>query len=139
MIGRNLHWINGPQDQRETSNRAEEGGGLGILSLDHTTAIKPELIYDHEISDAGNGVPAPLWTFLNGEGCEETSQDHDNIGNHGNKDIGTSQTSQERKIQEQEWGCDAPVDITGPVNFTVDSLVGIREVLDLLREDDLVV
>lgn len=122
------HWVNGPKDQCEAGDGAEEGGCLGILVLNNAAAIDCELVDDYQVGNASHGVPSPLRTLLDGEGGEETGQDHDDIGNNSNENVGTSQTSEQGKIEEEEWGSDTPVDVTSPVNLTVNGLGDIRNV-----------
>ena len=97
-----------------------------IFALNDTTTIEAKLVDDDQVGNASNGIPAPFWSFLNRESSEETSQDHDDIGNDGHKDVGTRKTSQEAKIEEQEWGGETPVDIAGPVDFTVGDRLDVR-------------
>lgn len=52
--------------------------------------------------------------------------------------MSTGHTSQEAEVEEQERCCQAPVDITGPVDFTVDMLKGIRNMVMLMANLDVV-
>lgn len=93
------------------------------------TAIDSELIDNNEVGSAGHGVVAPFGSFLGSESCKETSKNHDDISNDGDEDVGAAQAAEKAKIQKQEWGGDTPVDVTGPIDFTVDNVVGVWEVL----------
>ena len=126
---RSLHWIDGPQNKSEASNGGEESGGLLILALNDTTAIDTELVDNDEVGNAGNGVPSPLGALVDSKGGKETGEDHDDVSNDGDEDIGTSKTGQEGEIEKQEWGGDAPVDVAGPVDLTVDDLLDVGDVL----------
>ena len=131
-----LHWVDGPKDQGEPGNGAEERSGLFILVLNHTTAIEGELVDNDQVSNTSHGVPSPFGTLLDGEGSKETGQNHDHISDNGHKDIGTAQPSEQAKVQEQEWGGDAPVDVTGPVDLAVDGLEGVGKMfLGVLNSD----
>ena len=133
------HWVDGPEDQSEPGNGTEEGSGLGILALNDTTAVESELVDHNEIGNACNGIPAPFWTFLDGEGGEETGEDHDDISHNGDENVGSVKTGQEAKIEKQERGGESPVNITGPVDLTVDGVVGVGNMLRVgLSDDDLV-
>lgn len=72
------------------------------------------------------------------EGSKETGEDHDDVSNDGNEHAGTAQAGQEAEIEEEEWGGDTPVDIAGPVDLTVDGIVGVGEVLLGVLDQDLV-
>ena len=98
------------------------------------------MIDDSQVGDASNGVPAPLWSLLNGEGSEEAGKDHDNIGNDGNENVGTCKTGQEGEIEEEKGSGDAPIDVAGPVDLAVDDLLDIGDVvLGVVGLGDLVV
>lgn len=135
---KNIHWVDGPKDESEPGNGAEERGGLGVLALDHTAAVERELVHDDQVGNASHAVPAPLGCLLDGEGGEETGQNHDDIGDDGDEDVGTTEAGQQAEVEEQEWGCQGPVDVTGPVDLTVDGGVGVGEVLLRMRDGDLV-
>ena len=94
-----IHGVDGPQNQSETSNSAEEGGGLGILAHDNTTTVEAELVDDGQVGDASNGIPTPFWSFLKSEGGEEAGQDHDDISDDSHEDAGTVKTGQEAKVE----------------------------------------
>ncbi len=134
-----LHRVNSPQDQSKPGNSTEEGSSLLILVLNNVTPIEGELVHDDQVCNAGNSIPSPFRSLLNGEGSEETSQDHDNVGNDSHEDVGATKTSEKAEIEEQKWGGKAPVDVAGPVDFAVDGLVDVGEVLLRLGDDDLVV
>jgi len=128
--------VDGPENEGETSNGSEEGGSLRVLLGNDSTAVEGELVDDDEIGNAGHGVVSPSSALLVGQTGEETSQDHDDIGNNGNRKAGTVQASKETEIDEQEWGGDAPVDVTSPVDLTMKGLVGGVSMLVLLLEGD---
>ena len=136
---KSIHWVDGPEDESEAGNGGEESGSLLILALDDTTAVDTELVDNDEVGNAGNGVPSPLGTLVNGEGGKEAGEDHDDVSHDGDEDVGTCETGQEGEIEEQEWGGDAPVDVAGPVDLTVDDLLDIGDVLlGVVGLDDLV-
>lgn len=133
-------WVDGPEDESEGSKRGEESLGLVVLGSSSISAVVHNLVDDDEVSDAGPNVPAPLLSVTVAIGGKKTGQNHDEISNDCNKDVGTTETSQESKVKQQEWGCNAPVDISCPVDLSVCDLLGIWEsmlVTDSL--DDLVV
>ena len=134
----NVHWVDGPEDEGEATNGSEEGGSLVVLGLGGLATVDGELIDDNEVGNAGHGIPAPLGRLVNRKGSEETSQDHDDISNDGNENTGTAETGQETEIKKQEWGGETPVDITSPVDLTVNSVIGVGEVLLGVLDEDLV-
>ena len=76
------------------------------------------------------------------EGSEETSQDHDQIGDNGNQDTGTVETGQQGQVKQEERGGNTPVDITGPVDLAeevfLDVDIGVWSVLERAVESGLV-
>ena len=88
-----------------------------------------ELVDDDEVGDAGNGVVSPLGAVVSTVGSEETGQDHDDVGDNGDEDVGTAQTGEEGQVQQQEWGGDRPIHVTGPVDLTIDVLGGVGNML----------
>lgn len=93
-----IHWVDGPKNQGEASNGAEECSSLGVLVLYHTTTVDCELVDYNQVGNASNGVPAPLGAALDSEGSEEASQDHDEISDDSNENVGSSQTSEQAEI-----------------------------------------
>ena len=86
----NLHGVNGPENKSEPSNGTEECSGLLILVLDNATAVIGKLVDNDQVCNASHCVPSPLGTSLNSEGGEETGQDHDEVGNNSDEDVGTA-------------------------------------------------
>lgn len=135
----NLHWVGGPEDESEKGDRRDKSLGLVVLSSNGLTSIVSNLEDDDQEGNASPGVPAPLLTITIAESSEETSQDHDDVGNNSNKDVGTVKTSQQAKVKEQKWCSDGPVDISCPVDFTIDVLVSVWKVMLVLVGLDSVV
>ena len=95
-----LHWIDGPEDQGEPGNGAEESSGLLVLILNDTTAVEGELVDNDQVGDAGHGVPPPFGALLDSESSEKTGQNHDHISDNGNENVGTAQSSEQAKVHE---------------------------------------
>lgn len=133
-----LHWIDGPEDEGESTNRNVEGLGLAILTLGSSAAVEGKLVDDDNVGNASVCVPAPLLTITSTVGSEETSEDHDNVGDNSNENVGTAETSQEAEIEEQEWGGDTPINVTGIIDLAVDVLNSIWDMLVLFDELDVV-
>ena len=72
-------------------------------------------------------------------GCEKTCKNHDQIGDDGDEDACTIEAGEESQVEEQEGSCQGPVDISCPVDLTVESLVCVWDALVFLGQDDLVV
>ena len=102
-------------------------------------SVDSELINNDKVSNNSNGVVSPFGIHVIGQGSEETVQDHNEVSNDGNSDVGTAQASKQSKIQKQERGSNAPVNVTSPVNFTVDGLKGIWDVLLRFFDSDFIV
>jgi hypothetical protein len=129
----NLHGVDSPDDEGEATNGSEEVANLATLGGGGVAAVVDELPDNDEVGNAGNGVPAPLLGgLLRAERGEETSENHDDVGNNGNQNVGTGKTSEQRKIEEQERGGNGPVDVTGPVDLAVDVVLGRGNVLVVL-------
>jgi hypothetical protein len=93
---------------------------------------------NEDVGNAGNGVPAPLLgSTLLTESSEETSQDHDQIGNNGHEDVSTGHASKETEIEEQKRSGQAPVNVACPEDLAVDLVEGVGDMVVLLADDDL--
>ena len=134
-----VHWVDSPEDQGEATNGTEESLGLAVLVGDGRTAVDSQLVDDDEVCNAGNGVPSPLLSALAAIGCEKTCKNHDQIGDDGDEDACTIEAGEKSKIEEQEGSGQGPVDISCPVDLTVESLVCVWDALVFLGQDDLVV
>ena len=134
------NWVDGPDDKSETTNGSEKVTDLATLGEGSTTSVKGEHPDDNEVGDAGNGVPAPLLrSTLAAKGGKETGKDHDDIGNKSEEDVTTAKTSEEAEIEKEERSGKGPVDISCPVNLTVDVLGRVWNVLVGLLDNDVVV
>ena len=129
----NLHRVDGPDDEGEATDGSEEVANLATLGSGSVAAVEDELPDNNEVGNAGNGVPAPLLSgLLRAERGEETSENHDDVRNDGNQDVGTGKTSEQSKVEEQERGGDGPVNVAGPVDLAVDIVLGGWNVLVVL-------
>ena len=133
----NLHWVGSPEDEGESANGLEELAGLGIFGHGHRTSMDGKLVDDDEERETTHGVVCPFHTLVRSKGSKHTGQDHDDIGHDGDENVGTTQAGEEAKIQEQKRGGDAPVDVSGPVNGTLDGLVGVGYMLVGFLDHDL--
>lgn len=130
---RNLHGVDGPDDEGEAADGGEEVANLAALGSGGVAAVEDELPDDDEVGNAGNGVPAPLLGgLLRAERGKEAGEDHDDVGDDGDQDVGTGETSEQRKVEEEQRGGDGPVDVAGPVDLAVDVVLGGRDVLVVL-------
>lgn len=85
-----LHGIDSPEDQGEASDSNEEGAGLLVLLLDNTTSINSKLVDDNQVGKAGHSIPAPLGALRHGKSSEEASQNHDDVSDDRNENVGAS-------------------------------------------------
>jgi hypothetical protein len=132
-------WVQSPENEGEATNGSKKLGGGAALAHGCTTARDDKLVNDDEISNASNGIPSPLLTIVLAKSSKETSKDHDDICNDGNKDASTVHTSQESQVEEEKWCSQAPVDVSGPEYLTEDVFNGIRNVLVYLLDNDMCV
>jgi hypothetical protein len=129
----NLHGVDGPDDEGEATDGGEEVANLATLGGSSVAAVENELPDNDEVGNAGDGVPAPLLSgLLRAERGEETSKNHDDVGDNGDGDVGTGKTSEQRKVEKEERGGDGPVNVAGPVDLAVDVVLGGRNVLVVL-------
>lgn len=139
-IDRDLHWVDGPEDEGKGTDGTEEVANLATTSHGALTTANNELPDNDKVSDAGNGVPPPLLrSAFRAESGEKTGQHHDDIGDNGNKNVATVHAGQKSEIQEEEWGGQSPVDVTGPVDLAVYLRGGVWDVLVRLADGDVVV
>lgn len=135
-----LHWVDSPDDDSEATNSCIEATNLTTPALSGGTAVDNELPKDDQVGDAGNGIPAPLLRIvIRAEGGEKTRQDHYQVGDDGDEDAASSSIGEQEQVEKQEWCRERPVDVSCPVDLTVDVMVGVWDVLVLLRLDDVVV
>jgi hypothetical protein len=129
MFERYLHRVDGPDDKGEASDGSKELANLATLGHGVGAAVNGEHPDDDEVSNAGNGVPAPLLrSALVAVSGEETSQNHDDIGNNGQEDVATAETGKHGQIKEEKRGGQRPVDVAGPEDLAVDIVGGVRDV-----------
>lgn len=115
------NWVGSPEDEGVGSNGNEERSELGALLGSIGTTVQGKVPDDKEVGNAGNGVPAPLLrSTLLAESSKEASQDHDQVSGNGKENVSTSHASQKTEIEKKEGSGDGPVNITGPVDLTLD-------------------
>ena len=85
---------------------------------------------DDQVGNASNRIPSPfLRSALTTKGGKETSENHDQVGNDGHDGASTINTSEQAQVEQKQRCRDAPVNITSPINLTIDVLVGVGHVL----------
>lgn len=129
-------WVKSPENESEASNGSKELGSSAGLGRYGTTTWDNKLIDDDQVCDAAHGVVSPLLTLSVSECSEETGENHDQIGDDGDGDVGTVHTGEESEIEKEERGGECPIDVTGPEDLTVDVLNGIWGVLVNFLDDD---
>ena len=94
---------------------------------------------DDQISNTGNRVPAPLLRCaLTAKGSKEASKNHDHVSHDGHDSAGTIDTGKQTQVEQKQRRGQAPINITGPVDLTINILVGVRHMLVRLAFDDVV-
>lgn len=134
-----IHWVEGPENQSEPGDGVEKGRGLVVLGHCHCATVHCKLVDDHEVGNTSHGIVSPFRSTFLCESSEESSDDHDEIGNDGDEDVGTAQSTKERQIEEQKRGGDHPVSIASPVYLAVDVLGSVGNVLVRFLDDNVVV
>lgn len=85
-----------------------------------------------EVSNAGNGVPAPLLgSALRAESSEKTSEDHNDVCNDGHGNVSTIHTSKQAKVEQKERRSESPIDVTRPEDLALDLVEGVGDVFML--------
>lgn len=130
------NWVQGPDDQGESSNSGEGLCGLAISGGNSTTTWNGQLVDDDQEGEARECVVSPLLSVVASKGSKETKGNHEDISNDGNNNVGTVQSSKESEIQKKEWGGDSPISITSPEDLTVDVVLDIWGVLVLVVNSD---
>ena len=121
--GERLHWVDGPEEESEASERSEESLGLLVFVLSSTSAVVDYLVDNDKVGNTSPEVPAPFLAVVLSISSEETGEDHDNVGHDGNEDVGTAETSQKSKVEQEERSSNAPVDVSCPVDLSVCNLL----------------
>jgi len=98
-----------------------------VLVHGSTSAVVHDLVNNDKVGNASPNVPSPLLAVVLSVSSKETGQDHDDIGYDCNKNIGTAETSQKAEIEQEKRGCNAPVNISCPVDLSVCDLFRVWE------------
>ena len=126
---RRSHRIKGPHDQSVTDNGCIKGLSLTVLVRNRLAAIENKLIDNCQVRNAPPSEPAPFLTVFLSVRSEKATQNHDEICNDGNQDVGTADTSQKGQVEQDKWGCEGPVHISCPVQFTEVCLMCVGDFL----------
>lgn len=134
-----LHGVGGPEDESVACNGKEERSDLLAPGVCLGAAVDSQVPYDDEEGDARDCIPSPLLRCaLAAESGEETSEDHDDVGDDGHEDVGTVETSEQTEIKEEERSGQSPVDIASPEDLAFDRGEGVGNVVILVTDDGLV-
>lgn len=117
-----LHRVDCPENQSEACNCSIEGLCLVVLGCYSGTTVPANLIDNCNVCNACNGVPSPFLALVMAVGSKAASNDHNEICNNCNKDVGSVQTCQKRKVEEEKWSSESPVNITCPIDFSIDNM-----------------
>lgn len=128
------NWVDRPQDESEASNRCVEGLRLAVLVGNSSAAIESQLVDNDQVGNTCPHIPTPGLAVLATEGSEQASQDHNHIGNDGDQDVSTTETSEKGQIQQEKWCSNSPINVSCPVDL---SLVVLMCVWDSLVMDGL--
>ena len=129
----NLHGVGSPEDGSVGSDGDEESAELVTLGAGVGATVKAKVPEDEDEGNAGNCVPAPLLGgLLRAEGSEKAGEDHDDVGNNGDGDVGTGKASEQGQVEEKERSGDGPVNVAGPVDLAVNVVLSGRDVLVVL-------
>merc|ERR1712093_685548 len=130
------NWVQGPEDESEATNRSKQLSGAVRLGSDSTTTWDNKPVDDDEVGDASNSIVSPLLAIGASESCEETKEDHDEISDDGDGDVGAVHACEESKVEDEKRSGECPVDVAGPEDLTEDVLHGVGGVLVGFLDDD---
>lgn len=119
------NWVGGPENEGESGQSTEESLGLTILASSSTSAIDDDLVDNDEVGNASPGVPSPLLALGVAVSSEETGQDHDDISDDGDQDVGTAETGQKAQVEEKKRCSDGPVNVSCPVDLASGDLLSV--------------
>jgi hypothetical protein len=108
------NWIQGPENQGETSDGSEKGSSLSILCQHRTATGNGEQVNDDQVGNASHGIPSPLLAITVTISSEKSSKNHDLVCENGDENVGTVQAGEESKIEKEERSGERPVHISGP-------------------------
>jgi len=97
------------------------------------------LVNNDQVGGTSHSVPSPFLSIAASERGEETGQNHDDISDNCNEDVGTVETSEEGKIEKEERSGNGPVDVTSPEDLSVDVLEGSGSVVVGFLDNDVCV
>lgn len=131
---RNLHGVDGPEDESQGSKRAKELGDLLASSLNNTRSGNSNVPNDKEVGNASNSIPSPLLSsVLAAKGSKQSSQNHDDVSSNRHQSVSTVNTRKQAEIEQQQRCSNGPVNISRPVHLAADLVVGVGDMLVVLR------
>lgn len=84
-----------PDDESKSSDGSEKLDSRAVLGYDRSSTWNCQLVHNNQVGNACKSIISPFLEVSITEGCKKTKQDHDEISNHGNKDVGTVQAGKE--------------------------------------------
>jgi len=122
--------INGPENQGESSQGSKELLDAVALGHGRPTSMQGNVPDDKDVGNARNSIPSPLLHgVLFAKGCEQATEDHDEISHNGHQGVCAINTREEAEIQQQERRGDAPVDVSRPEDLAAHLVVRVGNVL----------
>jgi len=118
-------WVRSPDEECVKGDGSEEFSSLASLDSSLWAAIDNEMPDDEDVGNASDGVPAPFLASVLAVCSEQSGQDHDDVCEDEHHDVASIESSQQGEVEEEKWGCQAPVNVTSPVYLAGDVLVGI--------------
>jgi hypothetical protein len=131
------NWIQSPQDKSETTDASKELGSRSILSPNGLTTWDDKLVDNHEICSTCHSIVSPLLTLCRTECGKETKENHDQVCNNGDENVGARHSSEECEIEQEKRGSQTPINVTSPEYLAVDIFDGVWGVLVCFLDDDL--
>lgn len=133
------NWVDGPEDKGEARKSSEESLGFAVLVGSSRSAVVDNLVNNDKVGNASPCVPSPLLAITASVSSKETSQNHDDVSDNCNENVGTTESGQKGEIEQEEGSGNAPVDVSCPVDLSICNLFCVwKTVLVADGFDDLV-
>jgi len=119
--------VSGPEDEGHSAEESVKSLGLAASVLGSLDTVKDEDPPDVEEEDARHGVESPSSSLTIGpssghNGREQSSDDHENVSKDGEDSVVWAETGEETQRNKQERSGEQPIDGSGVVELSQESV-----------------
>ena len=140
MDARDLHQIDGPQNQSKDGQQAKELFDLATSGLGHSRPMDRDMPDDEQVGNAADRIPAPfLGRVRVPKGSKESRKRHDEVGHDGHEGVRAIDSSEKAELKHQQRCRETPVDVASPKYLSTVVMVRVGDVLVMLPDYDAVV